>query len=158
VDEEGLRQAQLTEILKKRIETYPAFYELLAVFGRNWDIKGKRRDHAWASSFLKALVENNAKNGAFFSERVYEQYGKLRTLLEGLTHSLAKGDEASDPEMAQLFDLIRGTTLPSGERAAGLGTYIKDELGSYLTAFVSSSHGASRPVHLVSKESAPSAN
>jgi hypothetical protein len=156
VDEEGLRQAQMTEILKKRIETYPALYELISVFGRNWGIEGKPRDRAWASLFLKALVENNAKNGAFFSDRVYEQYGKLRTVLERLTRSLAGRCEATDQEMAELFDLIRGTTLASGERAAGLGTYIKDELGSYLTAFVSSSYGDSRSIHLVSKESAGS--
>jgi hypothetical protein len=152
MEEEGLRQAQLTEILKKKIETYPALYKLISIYGRNWGIEAKPRDHAWASAFLKALVENNAKNGAFFSQRIYEQYGKLRTALEHLTHSLAQGREATEREMAEIFDIIRGTTLSSGERAAGLGTYIKDELGSYVTAIVSSSHGDSRPIHLVPKE------
>lgn len=65
---EAMRQTQLTEIVRKRIETYPAFYEILAVYGRNWEIEGKSRNQEWAASFLKALIENNARNGAFFSQ------------------------------------------------------------------------------------------
>jgi hypothetical protein len=152
VEQEGLRQAQLTEILKKRIETYPALYEILAVYGRNWEIEGKRHDHAWARAFLRVLIENNAKNGAFFSQTVYDHYSELRTALEHLTKDLASGRQATREEVDALYEIIRGVTLPSGERAAGLGTYIKDELGSYITTVVSAAHPGLEPAtHIVSK-------
>jgi hypothetical protein len=65
---ESMRQTQVTEIIKKRIDTYPLLYEIISVYGRNWEIAGKVRDRECASSFLNALIENNAKNGAFFSQ------------------------------------------------------------------------------------------
>jgi hypothetical protein len=137
LDQEGLRQAQLTEILKKRNDTYPIFYQIISVYGRNWEIHGKGRDSAWATSFLNALIDNNASNGAFFSDRVYRWYGLLRSLLENLTVSLATGREANDVEVSLLYDIIRGPIIDEGIQAPGLGSYIKDELGSYIIASVS---------------------
>lgn len=129
-EQEALQQEQLTEILKKRIETYPTLYEIISLYGRNWEIEGKRRDHEWAKSFLKALIDNNAKNGALFSEEVYRWYGKLRTFLEDLTRQLSTGRLATSEEVAQLYSIIRG----------GLGTSIKNELGSYVTLIVSATY------------------
>lgn len=141
-EQESVRQEQLTEILRKRIETYPVLYEIITVYGRNWEIEGKSFDHRWARSFLKALIDNNAKNGAFFSKRVYEWYGLLRTSLEDLSGRLAAGGVATREDIERLYDIIRGPILPSGdERDPGLGSYIKDELGSYVTLIVSATHG-----------------
>jgi len=144
VEQEAMRQTQLTEIVKKRIETYPALYEIISVYGRNWEIEGKARDHAWVSSFLMALIENNAKQGAFFSQRVYDWNGKLRAFLEDFRMELAPGITAPHGEIQKLYDIIEGPRLPSGyDRGHGLGTYIKDELGSYITPTVSTMHRSS---------------
>jgi len=139
--QEALRQEQLTEILKKRIETYPALYEIISTFGRNWEIEGKRQDYTWAKSFLEALLANNAKNGAFFSEKVYQWYGELRNRLETLARELRDGREATQDEIGRLYDIIRGPIKSAGDaREPGLGSYIKDELGSYVTLIVSALH------------------
>jgi hypothetical protein len=146
MDQEGLRQVQLTEVLKKRIDTYPALYQIITVYGRNWEIQDKVRDSAWATLFLNALIDNNAGNGAFFSERVYRWYGLLRSLLENLTVALSTGREANEMEIELLYDIIRGPMLSEEiqalgtdiNQAPGLGSYIKDELGSYIIAGVSS--------------------
>ena len=137
LDQEGLRQAQLTEILKKRNDTYPILYQIISVYGRNWEIQGKVHDSAWATSFLNALIDNNASNGAFFSDRVYRWYGLLRSLLENLTVALTTGRKANEVEVSLLYDIIRGPSLSPNFQAPGLGSYIKDELGSYIIASVS---------------------
>jgi hypothetical protein len=145
VEQEALRQAQLSEILRKRIDVYPSLYEIISVFGRNWEIEGKARDQAWAKAFLKALIDNNAKNGAFFSERVYKWYGFLRTFLESSSNALIDR-EATNAEIDLLYDIIRGPAYKNDgsiSRLAGLGTYIKDELGSYVTAIASATYSYS---------------
>ena len=140
-EQETVRQEQLTEILRKRIETYPALWEIITIYGRNWEIEGKPCDQAWAKTFLKALIDNNAKHGAFFSNAVYAWYGALRSYLEEMTVDLATGRTATPDEIARLYDIIRGPVLPTGDkRGPGLGSYIKDELGSYVTLIVSAMH------------------
>jgi hypothetical protein len=140
-EQEGARQIQLTEVLKKRIETYPALYEVLMVYGRNWELEGKPRDHAWADAFLRALLDVNAKTGAFFSVRVYHWFVELRALLEELRQTLMDGGVASEAGIDRLYDVIRGPMKPSGDsREPGLGSFIKDELGSYVLAIVSAEH------------------
>jgi hypothetical protein len=136
--EAAVRQEQLTEILKKRIETYPALYEIISIYGRNWQIEGKPYNQAWVDEFLKALIYNNAKNGAFFSDQIYEWYGNLRNLLETWTKTFSDGHNGTSEELEQLWAVIRGPMKSSGEeRHPGLGSFIKDELGSYITAIVS---------------------
>lgn len=140
-EQEGARQLQLAEVLKKRIETYPALYEVLMVYGRNWELEGKPRDHAWADAFLRALLDVNAKTGAFFSVRVYHWFVELRALLEELRQKLAGGGVTSEADVNRLYEVIRGPMKPSGDaRDPGLGSYIKDELGSYVLAVVSAEH------------------
>jgi hypothetical protein len=133
---EAMRQAQLTEIVRKRIETYPAFYEIIAKYGRNWEINGESHNQEWAEKFLKELIDNNAKNGVFFSERVYRWYGALRNELQKLMKDLGNGREATEDEMQRIYDIIRGPEMP-GDQWPGLGTFLKNELGSYISAAIS---------------------
>ena len=142
-DWEAVRQQQLTEVLRKRIDTYPALYEIISVYGRNWEIERKPFDVDWSRAFLKALIENNAKNGAFFSNRVYDWYGRLRTFLDELSTELSSGRLADHKEVAKLYDIIRGPLQPSGHsRDPGLGSFIKDELGSYISSVISATYDA----------------
>ena len=84
------------------------------------------------------------KNGAFFSEMVYIRYGALRSSLERLTKDLADGPKATEDEMEWIYDIIRGPLFRFGpdkeQRLPGLGSFLKDELGSYITAVVSAAH------------------
>jgi hypothetical protein len=139
-EQEATRQEQLTEILRKRIDTYPALYEIIAVYGRNWEIEGKLFDRDWAEAFLTALIDNNARNGAFFSNTIYKWYGLLRAHLEDLRRDLADGRQANEQEVAKLYNIIRGPLDSSGKQQPGLGSYIKDELGSYVLTIVSARH------------------
>jgi len=144
VEQETMRQTQLTEIVKKRIETYPALYEIISVYGHNWEIVGKAREYAWVTSFLMALIENDAKHGAFFSQIVYDWHGKLRVFLEDLRRELTPGRMAANDEMQKLYDIIQGPVLPSGDvRGPGLSTYIRDELGSSITPSEGAAKGIS---------------
>jgi hypothetical protein len=141
LEKESLRQQQLTEILRKRVETYPALWEIICVYGRNWETEGKPWDRVWARAFLKALLDNNAKNGVFFSTPVYDAFGELRTFLERLCARLSNGAAATPADIEELYAIIRGRVLPGAERrTAGLGSYLKDELGSYVTSIVSVMH------------------
>ena len=79
-------------------------------------------------------------------------HNRYRVALEHVTKALASGRQATREEVDALYEIIRGVTLPSGERAAGLGTYIKDELGSYITTVVSATHPGLKPAtRIVSK-------
>jgi hypothetical protein len=138
--EEAMRQTQLTEIIKKRIETYPAFYEIISIYGRNWELEGKPWDHAWVSLFLRALLDNNAKNGVFFTEQIYKFYALLRNHLEKLSKGLATARTATDEEIAELYDIIRGPILDEKVQLPGLGSFLKDELGSYVAVAASYRH------------------
>lgn len=142
LESEIMRQAQMLEVVKKRIETYPKLYEIISVYGRNWEIEGKPRDLIWASSFLKALIEHNAVSGAFFSDVIYRWYGALRSRLETLVSELQERNVTED-EMAEIYDVIRGPKVKFCDeevQAPGLGSLIKDELGSFITAVVSARH------------------
>ena len=142
-EQEAVRQQQLTEILKKKIETYPALYEIIAKYGRNWEIHGKPFDQEWAKQFLVALLEINAHNGVFFSQPVYESFHDLRTCLIDIKHRLAGGGAASPDELNSLYAIIRGPySRPDGSHSYGLGTKMKDDLGSYVTPIASASHPA----------------
>jgi hypothetical protein len=77
---------------------------------------------------------------------VYEWYGRLRSFLEQMSKRLAIGSTARPDEIARLYDIIRRPILPTGDqRAPGLGSFIKDELGSsYVTLIVSAISGDQR--------------
>jgi hypothetical protein len=142
---ESMRQAQMTDIVRKRIETYPKLYEIISIYGRNWELEGKVRDRAWASAFLMELINNNAVNGAFFSNVVYVWYGILRSFLEELlkNEDFAIKGEASKKQEAKLYAIIRGPEIQlKGEKHLfpGLGSVIKDELGSYIVSAISVTH------------------
>jgi DNA-binding Lrp family transcriptional regulator len=131
------RQEQVVEIVKKRAETYPAFYGVLAKYGRGWTLRGGIRDHAWASVFLDALLENNEKNGVFFSKPVYHAYGSLRDFLTTLRDSLRDGEVITDVQENEMYDIIMGQKRSDGSRAPGLGSLLKDDLAGYVTPALS---------------------
>jgi len=129
---ETVRQEQLAEIVKRRAETYPSLYGIVAEYGRSWEVGGKPRDRQWAQQFLDALLANNARNGVFFSNRVYREYGKLRDLLVDIRARVGENEAATAAQVEAMYSIIMGVPQPDGGRAPGLGSYLKDDLGSYV--------------------------
>jgi hypothetical protein len=121
-----LEQSQLTELVKKRLEAYPQLYEIIARYGRNWQLLGKAFDLAWASQFLNELVECNARIGVYFSDDVYIAYGQLRDRVTMIRDRISDGNEASEEEIEDVLAIIRNKYW--GE---GLGTYMKDDCGTF---------------------------
>ena len=139
---ETARQAQAAEIVKRRADTYPELYRIISDYGRSWDLLGKPRDAAWAGEFLGELLSNNAKNGVFFSKKVYEHYGYLREFLVSVLSRFTAGE--SIPKEAinlSLYAIIMGKERgPDQERDAGLGSYLKNELGGYVEIILSAEY------------------
>jgi hypothetical protein len=139
---EAARQTQMTEVLKKRIETYPELYRIISAYGRAWELSDRPWDLEWCETFLSDLLRNNEKNGAFFSNKVYESYGDLRGHLESLRSRLRHGGHVTDEDIEKLYAIIRGPIKPSGDsRGPGLGSWMKNELGAEVETFTSVLHG-----------------
>jgi hypothetical protein len=130
---EALRQSQIIEIVKKRIDTYPYLYRVIADYGRNWKLRGKLYDNDWASRFLEELITCNAKYGVFFSDDVYIAYSDLRTLLEDIRTTTSPSGSATDEQIAELYSILRNKY--KGGR--GLGTIMKDDVGGFLLGALS---------------------
>ena len=58
---ETARQEQMTEILKKRAETYPKLYEITAKYGRGWELRGKPRNLQWCDDFLEGFINQQRR-------------------------------------------------------------------------------------------------
>jgi hypothetical protein len=123
---ESLRQTQLTEVLRKRIDTYPKLWKVLITYTTNWGIAQNPRNLEWVKSFLAALNECNVETGIFFSERVYKKFFDLRAALIKLEQKMSTG-QALDEQDFWLPDRI----CLGSDGEAGLSTYLKDDLGSY---------------------------
>lgn len=127
------RQAQLVEIIKKRIETYPQLWSVLLTYGRNWRLEGKVRDAAWAQEFLLQLNKCHAEFGVFFSQPVYAKFHEFQNFLKLIAEILSEGKEVYQEQYVQLFRIINGDQL---EGTPGLATHLKNDLGSYSIAAI----------------------
>ena len=133
---ETARQEQLTEVLKKRAETYPHLYAVISDYGRSWTLRGKQRDRNWAEEFLEALLTINARYGVFFSSDVYAAYGSLRDCLVFIIRNFEANTPLKPQEMEeQIYNVIRGEN-----GRPGLGSWLKDDLASYVPPIVSNVH------------------
>jgi hypothetical protein len=123
---ESLRQTQFTEILRKRIETYPKLWALLLKYNRHWKMSKRPRDANWAKEQLSALNDINGEIGIFFSQDVYEKFAAYRNALVKIESSLSAGDRVPPEELDALEAMIVGKT-----GSPGLATSLKNDLGSY---------------------------
>ena len=123
---ESLRQSQFTEILKKRIETYPKLWAIVLTHTSNWNIAGKPHDSEWVSGFLSAINECHAEIGVYFSQSVYKTFHELRTALVDLEQKLKPGEKATQQEVNEISAIFSGRN-----HSPGLATHLKNDLGSY---------------------------
>jgi outer membrane murein-binding lipoprotein Lpp len=123
---DALRQAQLGQILAKRLDAYPRLWSVLLTYGLNWAIERKPRNEAWARKYLSELNQCNAQCGLFFSQSVYVAFHRLRAHLVEIDFKLSKGELLDEAEFTRLDTIVSGV-----DGAPGLATYLKDDLGSY---------------------------
>jgi hypothetical protein len=93
----------------------------------NWGLEGKQFDRSWSLEFLRELNACNAEHGVFFSQPVYERFAEFRTFLADTTKHSKQGEEISEDDRRGLEEQLFSTTKKSG-----LGTVLKDDLGSYI--------------------------
>ncbi|MGB8215826.1 MAG: ATPase domain-containing protein [Candidatus Methanoperedens sp.] len=120
-----LRQKQMMEILKKRIEVYPKLWAINLKYWRNWYLLGKKRDKTWINNWLAELNEFNEHNGLFFSGELFEKFSDLRDILTETNEFLEKNNQIPQEKLFQISEVISGKSGP------GLSTIMKDDLGSY---------------------------
>jgi hypothetical protein len=125
LDFESLRQSQLREILTKRMAAYPALWSIMLTYDLNWQIEGKELDKEWAREFLAKLNKCNADYGVFFSQPVYSKFFEFREAVIAIEGKLSK-DEDVTQEIKALGRIAAGEGS-----SPGLGTLLKDDLGSY---------------------------
>lgn len=130
-DLESMRQSQLSEIIKKRIEVYPKLWTLLLTYNLHWELAGKPKDYEWAKEHLAALNNVNAELGLFFSQDLYEHFNQYRAALLKINNDFAAGHEVSKEDLNNLETIITGK-----DRRPGLASYLKDDLGSYREAII----------------------
>lgn len=75
------------------------------------------------------------------SERYFlPKHGLLHSDLEKLSKELRHGHEATAEEIARIFEIVNGPMHIENVQSPRLGSFIKGELGSYITAAVSFTH------------------
>ena len=130
-----IRQEQLTEILKKRIEVYPKLWAINLKYWHNWNLLEKTHDKIWINNWLVEFNEFNELNGVFFSQELYKKFVELRYLLIETKKILDNNDQISQEILLQINEVILGKSGP------GLSTIMKDDLGSYSGIFLQKRFG-----------------
>ena len=130
-----IRQEQLTEILKKRIEVYPKLWAINLKYWHNWNLLEKTHDKIWINNWLVEFNEFNELNGVFFSQELYKKFVELRYLLIETKKILDNNDQISQEILLQINEVILGKSGP------GLSTIMKDDLGRYSEIFLQKRFG-----------------
>jgi hypothetical protein len=126
-----LTQAQLKDVIAKRIEVYPALWFVAQTLLSDWEREGKPTTSAWATELLTRLMNWHALNGVFLSQRSYESFCELRSKALELVRKCNRGDEPTLADlraMDQIYYL--GYQTKEGWHK-GLATWLKNDLGSY---------------------------
>ncbi len=127
-----LRQAQLGQILQKRIEVYPILWSINIRYLTNWEIEGRPWNHEWAENYLQELNAFNIDNGLFFSQKLYGKFAKLREYLTGAVENTPAGGKVPEEQWSLIWGEVYGKrNKPLKKSTPGLSTFLKDDLGSY---------------------------
>ncbi len=131
IEIEGLRQSLFSQVLTKRLESYPKLWEINIKYETNWVIEDKPKTGAWALEYLSSLNEFNLKHGLFISQDLYSKFAELRNLLHSICENTSTEENVDNEQVRSARLLVYGS---SGN--AGLSTYLKDDLGSYRDIFI----------------------
>ncbi len=122
-----LKQQQLGEILKKRIEVYPILWEIVSVHWQYTD--NNKKNLSWCKKFKIELQRFNEKYGVFLSQPVYEKIHDLRTQLELICITFSNDDSLIIDNLQ--IEIINSIWFGSKDYGHGLATHLKNDLGSY---------------------------
>jgi hypothetical protein len=126
-----LTQAQLREVITKRIEVYPQLWFIAQTWLSDWEREGKPIDSAWATELQAGLMCWHAQNGVFLSQASYESFGALRSTVLDLVKRCKDGGTLTLEDlrtMDRIYSL--GYSTKNGWHD-GLATCMKNDLGSY---------------------------
>ncbi len=127
-----LRQAQLGQILQKRIEVYPILWSINIRYLTNWKLDKKLQDREWAENYLRELNAFNIDNGLFFSQKLYGKFFELRKHLMAAVEEAPAGGAVPEELTSIIWEAVYGKDdEETGESTPGLSTFLKDDLGSY---------------------------
>jgi hypothetical protein len=130
---ESLRQDQLRDVLRARIDTYPTLWDHLVAHTVNWPYRKSKRDRKWAIEFIGAIDAWNAANGVFLSEASYQKFNELRACLSRIARGLPRDEVLPFEEYEKVYRIFIGDRRA---RRPGLATQLKNDLGSYSRAVI----------------------
>jgi len=132
---ESLKQNQLSEIVKKRIEVYPKLWKIIITYGTEWVFEEKEYNIEWAKNYLNELREYNKEYGVFFSQEVYNSFFYLRHGLTKIIKNHKLNNTISQSECSDLYKIIINLTT----MCEPLSVVMKDDLGSYSKSIIQES-------------------
>lgn len=138
-----LKQEQLRDVLKKRLDTYPRLWRAIQRYWQHWCYDNRPLDNEWANSFLKELYECSEQCGAFFSEPVYRRFHEFRSHLRIILRELEQKREVGRYQIEMLDKIWFGDQIDG----PGLATELKNDLGSYQLSVIQSPHWTIQSVH-----------
>jgi hypothetical protein len=127
-------QAQLKEVLAKRMELYPRLWRIPQTFLSDWERQEKPVDAKWARDFFRELIDWHAEYGVFLSQDAYMTFGELRKAAQEV---VKRCDAGTLPTYKDLGVMDRIYSLGDPKRPGhdplhyGLATWLKNDLGSY---------------------------
>lgn len=135
-----LTQAQFKDVLAKRIEHYPRLWKIVQESTSDWKRAGKAVDFNWVQTLLEGLTAWHAECGVFLSQHAYEKFAELRTRALEIVKRCDKDHAPTLGDLDRLDDIYSGVSTAPLDNPShyGLATCLKDDLGSYKIAAISS--------------------
>jgi hypothetical protein len=127
-------QSQFGDIIAKRIEVYPALWQIFMSSLSDRRRQGPAVDRDWAKQLLQEMIQWHAHNGVFLTQRSYGKFVDLRTAALQINERCRAGEQPTNDDLVRL-DKLWGGDSDTGR--TGLATELKNDLGSYRSAAIS---------------------
>lgn len=141
-----LKQAQISDIIRRRIEVYPSLWELCqeSITRPRFSEHRVQVSDGWASTLSDNLEAWHSENGVFLSESSYVALHRLRKRArvfaeESNTAAAANsllGEQQNSP-LGELEVIWTSGFDDNDEHHDGLATSLKNDLGSYMQPVIS---------------------
>lgn len=127
-------QSQFEDIIAKRIDVYPALWQICMSSLSDRRRLGPAVDNEWAEKILRDIIDWHSHNGVFLTESSYGKFADLRTEALAVNQRCRKGQSPTSDDLVRLDKLWGGDSDTGG---LGLATELKNDLGSYRSAAIS---------------------
>jgi hypothetical protein len=132
-----LRQAQITDIIRQRIERYPSLWSLCQESITLPMVSQTQVPDGWALTLSNALETWHTENGIFLSQDSYLALYYLREKARSVARESNSSADAAGPlgELGEIWS--RGFTDNENKLHVNLSASLKNDLGSYAQAALS---------------------